>query len=83
MANGHHGFWSTERTKNREEVRKSLRVVQGGKSLWPTRLDTEALENDPFLREHYLEGRRRPSSFTDSWKSFFMGTFDDLGPEAS
>jgi hypothetical protein len=82
MADRTHPFWTTDKARSREEVRKSLRVVKGGKAPLPSQSDSEGLESDPFLREHYLEGRRRPARYSDPWRSFFMGSFDDSPPDA-
>ena len=50
-------FFGGQPSKSREEVRKSLRVVTGGKvpertTSW---LDNDNLRQDRFLREHYLD----------------------------
>ncbi len=49
------GFFSRKRPKTREEVRKSLTLVQGGKAGSPVWLDNRNMQEDQFLREHYLD----------------------------
>jgi hypothetical protein len=51
-------FFSTDGNKRRENLRKSLKLIRGGKQSEPT-IDSQDLNNDPFLREHYLEGRNK------------------------
>lgn len=51
-------FFSSERNKRRENLRKTLRVIDGGKQDAPA-IDSQDLMNDRFLRDHFLEGRNK------------------------
>ncbi len=55
MNTDRYGFFSKKGPKTREEVRSSLRVVPGGKAATPVWLDNRELNEDRFLREHYLD----------------------------
>lgn len=53
-----HGLFPPPQPKTREEVRKSLRLVTGGKPATPVVngwLDDRSLQEDRFLRDHYLD----------------------------
>ena len=52
-------FRSSSPERRKEALKKSLRVIQGGKQPEPSLWDAETLRDDQFLRLHFLE--RSPS----------------------
>ena len=49
--------WFLSKRRDRETLRKSLKVVSGGKEVMPP-FDNRALHEDSFLRSHYLERKK-------------------------
>ncbi len=72
MRNSHFSdLFSGRSTKrlSREDLKKHLRVVQGGKASPPTPLLDEAvLNDDKFLRSHYLERQTTPFFQMPLWE---------------
>lgn len=72
--------------ERKKMVRKSLRVIRGGKDISFPNLDTAGLEEDPFLREHYLGNHHavqstQPSRFQEGLRYFLFG-YKETPPEA-
>jgi len=76
----------SDRKKAQDRVRKSLRLVKGGKEASPIGLQMDGLENDPFLRTHYLV-RQKTEQKMFSWmdgRQYIMSSFlnDELPSDA-
>ncbi len=71
----------------KSRVRRTLRLIKGGKDLSLPQVDKSALDEDPFLREHFL-GRRKAQSqvsrnpLENGLRYFLFGSLTETPPEA-
>jgi hypothetical protein len=70
--------------EKRRMLREKLRLVRGGKSSDGVQLDRSQLNDDPFLREHYLGNtrRRREDAPLNEQLRFFLFGYRETPPEA-